>query len=74
MTPEPHDAVDPGVGIDVLLPPGSRVREGEAVLLVHHRGGRGLDEARGLLAEAIVIDDAAGHEPPIILEEINQSR
>ena len=69
-----EDAVDPGVGIDVLLPPGSRVREGDAVLLVHHRGGRGLDEARLLLADAIVIADVAGHEPPIILEEIKQSR
>jgi pyrimidine-nucleoside phosphorylase len=69
-----EDTVDPGVGIDVLLPPGSRVRAGETVLLVHHRGGRGLDEAALLLADSIVIDDVAGHEPPIILEEIKQAR
>jgi pyrimidine-nucleoside phosphorylase len=69
-----EDAVDPGVGIDVLLPPGSRVRAGDAVLLVHHRGGRGLDDARALLDDSIVIEDAARHEPPIILEEVKQSR
>jgi pyrimidine-nucleoside phosphorylase len=69
-----EEAVDPGVGIDVLLPPGSHVRAGDAVLLVHHRRGRGLDEARALLAESVVIEDAAGHEPPLILEEVKQSR
>ena len=50
------------------------MRAGDTVLLVHHRGGRGLDEAAALLAESILIDDAAGHEPPIILEEVKQSR
>jgi pyrimidine-nucleoside phosphorylase len=37
------DAIDPGVGIEILAPPGAEVREGDAVLMVHHRGGRGLD-------------------------------
>jgi pyrimidine-nucleoside phosphorylase len=65
-----EDSVDPGVGIDVLQPPGTTVRQGEPVLLIHHRGRRGLAEAVSLLADSIVVGDEPAVETPIILEEI----
>ena len=67
------DAVDHGVGIDVLAPRGAEVREGDPVLLVHHRGGRGLDEAIPLLEEALAIADTAPDVPPLIVETIGAS-
>jgi pyrimidine-nucleoside phosphorylase len=61
------DHVDHGVGIMVLKPPGSPVRAGDAILLVHHRDGRGLADAVPLLENALDIgDDARGQEPLII--------
>ncbi len=66
------DVVDPGVGIEVLLPPGSPVSAGDAVLLVHHRAGRGLDEALPLLTAAIDVGDAPPARQPLVLERIGQ--
>jgi pyrimidine-nucleoside phosphorylase len=66
------DAIDPGVGVEVLAPPGSRVREGEPVLMVHHRGGRGLGDAAPLLAAAVQIDDAAPSLRPLVVDQIRQ--
>ena len=41
----------------VVAPPGAAVTAGEPVLILRHRGGRGLDEATELLEEAIGIGD-----------------
>jgi thymidine phosphorylase len=49
---------------------GTEVREGDAVLLVHHRGGRGLDEARPLLEAAIAIADEPPAPRPLVLERV----
>ena len=64
------DEIDPGVGIEVLHPPGSRVQAGETVLLVHHRGGRGLAEAVPLLTTAVQLGDAPPAVRPLIIERI----
>jgi pyrimidine-nucleoside phosphorylase len=64
------DPVDHGVGIEVLAPPGTEVRAGDAVLMVHHRHGRGLDEARALLAAAVAIGDEPPAARPLVLERI----
>jgi pyrimidine-nucleoside phosphorylase len=64
------DVVDPGVGIQIVAPPGSAVAAGDPVLLVHHRGGRGLDEALPLLTRAIRIADAPAPPRPLVLERI----
>ncbi len=66
------EAIDHGVGIEVLAPPGTDVREGDVVLLVHHRGGRGLDEARPLLEAAIAIADEPPAPRPLVLERIEE--
>jgi thymidine phosphorylase len=64
------DVIDPGVGIEVLAPRGSHVRKGEPVMMVHHRGGRGLDDAMPLLTAAIEIGDAARPVGPVIVDYI----
>jgi pyrimidine-nucleoside phosphorylase len=66
------DVVDPGVGIRVEAPVGSRVSEGDAVLLVRHRGSRGLAEATKLLVEAIRIDDDAPLVRPLLVDRVGE--
>jgi pyrimidine-nucleoside phosphorylase len=62
------DAVDPGVAIEVKAAPGTQVSAGDAVLLVHHRGGRGLADALPLLTRAIRIGDAPEPAGALVLE------
>ncbi|HVZ21899.1 MAG TPA: hypothetical protein VG871_12585, partial [Vicinamibacterales bacterium] len=62
--------IDPGVGLTIVAPPGSRVAAGDPVIDIHHRDGRGLDEARRLLAGAVVIGDAAAPPRPLIWDRI----
>jgi pyrimidine-nucleoside phosphorylase len=66
--------IDPGVGLMILVPPGSRVRAGDAVIEIHHRGGRGLEHARRLLAGAIDIADSVPPSRPLILDRIQGIR
>ena len=65
-----EDVVDPGVGIRVESPVGAQVSEGDAILLVRHRGGRGLPEAMKLLEQAIRIDDEAAAPRPLIVDRV----
>jgi pyrimidine-nucleoside phosphorylase len=64
------DAIDYGVGIRVVAPPGTTVKSGDTILLVTHRNGRGLDDALPLFETAVRIGDAAPAERPLILEEV----
>jgi len=64
------DIVDPGVGITIVAPPGASVSAGDAVLILRHRGGRGLDEATELLEEAIGIGEGPFDAVPLVVEEI----
>jgi thymidine phosphorylase len=61
--------VDHGVGVIVLARPGDRVREGQPLFELHHRDGRGLDEAVALCARAAAIDDAPPAPRPKVLGE-----
>ena len=54
------DVIDPGVGIEIIAPVGAPVRRGEPVLRLHHRQGRGLNDALPLVERAIRI----AHTPP----------
>jgi pyrimidine-nucleoside phosphorylase len=63
-------AIDPGVGILVVAPQGTKVRQGDPVFEIQHRAGRGLADARRLLQQAIVIDAAAAAPPPLIIDRI----
>jgi len=62
--------IDPGVGLMILAPVGTRVRAGDALIEIHHRGGRGLETARPLLADAIEIGDSAAPSRPLIIDHI----
>ena len=67
------DVIDPGVGIEVLTPAGTRVRDGEPVLMVHHRRGHGLADARTLLESAIEIGDEAPPPGRLVVDRLGQS-
>jgi pyrimidine-nucleoside phosphorylase len=64
------EVIDHGVGIEVVAPPGTEVRAGEPVLMVHHHGERGLADARALLAAAVTIGDEPPPPRPLVLERI----
>jgi pyrimidine-nucleoside phosphorylase len=67
------DVVDPGVGIEVLVPLGVQVKAGEPVLRLHHRGGRGLEEASVLLSESVHISEAPVTPAPLVVDRLASS-
>ncbi len=67
------DEIDPGVGIELLARPGDEVAAGDPVLRVSHRAGRGLEEAIGLLNQAIEVGDALHAEPPIVVDAVDRN-
>src|SRR6266545_1542278 len=62
--------IDPAVGFTIAAPVGTRVKRGDPIIEIHHRGGRGLAEARRLLESSIVIGDAAPKARPLVLDRI----
>ena len=56
-----EDTIDPAVGIVFERAAGEAIRAGELLATVHHRGGRGLAEARALLERAVAL---VGSVPP----------
>jgi pyrimidine-nucleoside phosphorylase len=69
-----EDAVDPGVGIEIVATVGDRVAAGDPVLLVRHRGGRGLAEALPLLNGALEIGDGPPPRRPLVVERVTEDR
>jgi pyrimidine-nucleoside phosphorylase len=65
-----EDAVDHGVGIEIVALPGEAVGAGDPVLIVHHRRGRGLADARALLTGAVRIVEQPAPPEPLVLERI----
>lgn len=63
--------IDPGVGIDVLAPEGTEVREGDPVLRVIYRDTQRLADALARLESAVTIADVAPAPVPLILETIH---
>jgi pyrimidine-nucleoside phosphorylase len=64
------EPVDHGVGAVTLGHVGDQVREGQPLIELHHRGGRGLDEAMTLGRSAVVIDDRPPARRAKILDEV----
>jgi pyrimidine-nucleoside phosphorylase len=60
------ESVDHAVGVVLLAKPGDRVSEGQPVIELHHRDGRGLDMALDLCRAAISIGDA----PPVPRDKV----
>jgi pyrimidine-nucleoside phosphorylase len=65
-----EDAVDHAVGIEVVAPVGTTVQDGDEILVIRHRAGRGLEAATTLLREAVRIADERPVEAPLIVEHI----
>ena len=64
--------IDPAVGFTIAAPVGTRVRKGDPIVEIHHRQGRGLAEARQLVAGAIDIRAAATATRPLVLDRIQR--
>jgi pyrimidine-nucleoside phosphorylase len=64
------ESVDHGVGVITCSKPGERVAAGQALLELHHRGGRGVDAAMALCREAVAIGDAPPPARPTILGDV----
>jgi pyrimidine-nucleoside phosphorylase len=63
-------AIDPAVGFTIVAPIGTRVKQGDPVIEIHHRNGHGLADARQLLEPAIRIADAPEAARPLVLDRI----
>jgi len=57
-----NDRVDPGVGVVLHAKPGARVVQGQPLVDIHHRDGRGVGEALSICSAAFTIAD----EPPMV--------
>jgi pyrimidine-nucleoside phosphorylase len=64
------DAVDHGVGITVLAPPGTAVQAGDPILEIQHRNGRGLADADALLRRAVHVADQPPVLRPLVVDRI----
>jgi len=62
--------IDPAVGFTIVAPVGTRVKTGDPIVEIHHRDGRGLEEAQRLLSGAIHIADAPPSQRPLVLDRI----
>ncbi|GAA0506225.1 thymidine phosphorylase [Deinococcus depolymerans] len=64
------EAIDHGVGVELLRKPGEAVQAGEAVLRIYHRDGRGLEVATRLLTEGLTLGAQAPAPEPLILDRV----
>ncbi|MEQ8820943.1 MAG: thymidine phosphorylase [Sumerlaeia bacterium] len=67
------DEVDPGVGLEIHAHVGDRVAQGDPLVTIVHRDGRGLEACRTMLAEAIVLGEEPADPLPLILDRIGLS-
>ncbi|WP_135229800.1 thymidine phosphorylase [Deinococcus fonticola] len=65
------EAIDHGVGVELLKKPGEAVSAGESVMRLYHRDGRGLAHAQELLNAGITISAQQVNTPPLILDRVN---
>ncbi len=64
------EAIDHGVGVELLVKPGEAVTAGQPLLRVYHRDGRGLERALELLRAGVSIGPERPEIPPLILGRI----
>jgi thymidine phosphorylase len=58
--------IDPAAGLMLLAKPGDAVERGDTIVELHPGAGARLDEARGLLEQAVTISDAAPPPLPLV--------
>lgn len=63
------DAIDPRVGVEVLVRIGDRVEEGQPLCILH-TGDKGVDAAKARLTEAFTLVDNDVDAPALFLERI----
>lgn len=63
------EAIDPRVGLEFVRPEGERVLPGDALVRLHHAGGRGLDQAEALVRAAYSLHDSSP-PPPLVLARL----
>jgi pyrimidine-nucleoside phosphorylase len=66
-----EDRVDHGVGIEIIAPVGTLVRQGETVLVLHHRSGHGLHAALPLVSAAVSIAETPPDPGQLIIERVH---
>ena len=64
------EAIDHGVGVELLVKPGEGVTAGQPLLRVYHRGERGLTRALDLLRAGMLIGPERPDVPPLILGRV----
>lgn len=64
------DVVDHGVGITLGAKRGDKVRKGQTLATLHHRDGRGLEEATLRVKRAIRLGDTAPDPVPLLIHRI----
>ena len=62
-----EDTIDPSVGLRFLVTEGERVEVDQPVVQIHHRGGRGLDQAKQLLLRALSVSEEAPEIRPLVI-------
>ncbi|MFT7484446.1 MAG: thymidine phosphorylase, partial [Candidatus Paceibacteria bacterium] len=61
-----NDRIDPGVGFRFHVDAGAQVEAGQPICTIHHRAGRGLQEAKTRLSRAITVGASFQPEPLIL--------
>ncbi|CAM3573692.1 thymidine phosphorylase [Deinococcus frigens] len=64
------EAIDHGVGVELIRKPGEAVTAGEVVLRLYHRNGRGLDVAQRLLTGGLGTAEVAPEPEKLILDRV----
>ena len=64
------EAIDHGVGVELLRKPGEAVQAGESVVRIYHRDARGLEVATRLLAEGLSVSAQAPAPDALILDRV----
>ncbi|WP_291428963.1 thymidine phosphorylase [Deinococcus sp.] len=64
------EAIDHGVGVELLRKPGEAVQAGESVIRIYHRSARGLEVATRLLSEGLTLSEHAPATEPLILDRV----
>lgn len=65
-----EDPLDYGAGIELLEPPGTFIKQGSPVAVLHASEHQRLDEAAALLENALALAPEALEKPPLILERL----
>ncbi len=65
-----NEAIDHGVGVELVRKPGEPVRTGEVIARLYHRE-RGVDTALALLEAGLAVGAQAPELPPLVLDRVN---